>query len=52
MRKKEFKNSVEKPVKINDSRFGLRKVYLNTNESPSVFVYPTKGKGVNGESSN
>lgn len=52
MRKKEFKEAVDKPVTINDSRFGMRKVYLNTNEVPSIFVYPTKGKGSNGESSN
>jgi hypothetical protein len=52
MRKKEFKKEIEKPVTINDSRFGIRKVYLNTTEVPSIFVYPTKGKGANGESSN
>jgi len=51
-RKKEFKSSVEKPLTIKDSRFGLRKMYLNEKEKPSIAVYGTPGKGPNGEHQN
>ena len=38
-RKKEFSNAVAKPVKIMDSRFGIRKLYMSTKEKPSIFTY-------------
>jgi len=48
-RKKEFKEAVFKPMQIKDSRFGLRKLFQNTNESPSIATYRQPGKGVSGE---
>jgi len=50
-RSKAFKGEPFKQVKIKDSRFGLRKMYLNENEKPSVFTYQNPGRGANGESS-
>lgn len=43
-RKKEFAKAVFKPIQINDSRFGLRKLYLNTKDVPSVESYAQPGK--------
>lgn len=51
-RKKEFKSSLKKPLSVSDSRFGLRKLYLNDREKPSIATYRTPVKGVNGESQN
>jgi hypothetical protein len=42
--KKEFKTAVFKPVQINDSRFGIRKIYLNTLEKPSILTYNNPGR--------
>jgi hypothetical protein len=42
--KKEFKSAVFKPVQINDSRFGIRKIYLNTLEKPSILTYNNPGR--------
>jgi hypothetical protein len=53
MRKKEFKGEKPRNDKPNlDSRFGLRKKYLNPNETPSIFSYANPGRGVQGESQN
>jgi hypothetical protein len=53
MRNQEFKNSVDKPIVVNDSRFGIRKFFINENERPSIGgVYAIPGKGPNGESQN
>jgi hypothetical protein len=46
-REKEFKEAI-----IVDSRFGKRKLTLNTKEKPSIAVYGTPGKGPNGEHQN
>jgi len=43
-KKTEFKNAIYKPVQINDSRFGIRKIYLNTKDVPSVFSYSNPGR--------
>jgi hypothetical protein len=51
-RKSSFKEGIQKPLKINDSRFGLRKMFLNSQEKPSIAVYSFPGKGVNGEHQN
>jgi hypothetical protein len=51
-RKKEFKESVFKPLTVNDSRFGIRKMFLNTKEKPSIAGYSAPGKGVSGEHQN
>jgi hypothetical protein len=51
-RKKEFKESVFKPLTVNDSRFGIRKMFLNTKEKPSIAGYSSPGKGPNGEHQN
>lgn len=39
-------------IKVNDSRFGKRKMYLNDKERPSIFSYDKPGKGVSGEHQN
>jgi len=41
-----------KTATIVDSRFGKRKITLNTKEKPSIAVYGTPGKGPNGEHQN
>lgn len=51
-RKKEFQPTKVKELAIRDSRFGLRKMFLNENEKPSIAVYGTPGKGPNGEHQN
>ena len=50
-RNTEFLGAIETPHYFTDSRFGLRKLFLNENEKPSIAVYGTPGKGANGESS-
>lgn len=53
MRSAEFKGAVHKPIIVNDSRFGIRKFFINENEKPSIGgVYAIPGKGPNGESQN
>lgn len=52
MRKKEFDAAVHKPITIRDSRFGIRKLFTNTQEKPLIATYRTPGKGVQGESQN
>jgi len=51
-RKQNFEKSVEKPFEINDSRFGLRRFFLNEQEKPKIATYRTSGKGPNGEHQN
>jgi len=48
----EFLSANIVPTYISDSRFGLRELFLNDNEKPSIAVYSTPGRGANGESSN
>jgi hypothetical protein len=51
MRKKEFRQAVvSTPLKYSDSRFGHRRP--TSNEKPSIFVYGTPGRGVQGEHQN
>ena len=50
-RSSSFKKALFKPITVNDSRFGIRKMYLNNNEKPSIFTYREAGRGANGESS-
>jgi len=50
-RSSSFKKALFKPTTVNDSRFGIRKMYLNENEKPSIFTYREAGRGANGESS-
>jgi hypothetical protein len=45
-----FKEAVVKPVVINDSRFGMRKLYLDNKEKSTTFSYMDSGRGANGES--
>ena len=49
-RSKEFKTSVDRPVVVNDSRFGLRKFFLRDQEKAKTGVYMNPGRGANGES--
>jgi len=42
---KDFKAGIPKPTIIKDSRFGIRKIYLNPNEKPSILVYNNPGRG-------
>ena len=53
LRKSEFTNAVDKPVTVNDSRFGMRKFFINEEVQPSIGgIYAIPGKGPNGESQN
>jgi hypothetical protein len=49
-RLKEFKNSVDRPITVNDSRFGIRKFFLRNQEKAKKGVYMNPGRGANGES--
>ncbi len=49
-RNSEFKSAVIKPKVVKDSRFGLRKLFLNDNEKSTTFSYMEAGRGANGES--
>jgi hypothetical protein len=51
-RNKVFKEPLAKPVTINDSRFGIRRMFLNSQERPRIKTYSSMGKGQNGESQN
>lgn len=49
---KEFKVETAKPVVINDSRFGIRRLFLNKQERPRIAMYTNPGRGQNGEHQN
>jgi hypothetical protein len=51
-RNSSFKEAIAKPTKVNDSRFGIRRMFLNSQERPRIAVYGTPGKGPNGEHQN
>lgn len=51
-RKQTFKESLVKPITVNDSRFGIRRLLLNTQERPRIKGYTRPGRGQNGESQN
>ena len=48
-RKDSFKEGAPKPTVINDSRFGIRRLFLNSQERPRIKTYSTPGRGQNGE---
>ena len=48
----EFKQVLAKPAKYIDSRFGIRRMFLNKQERPRVAQYAHPGKGPNGEHQN
>lgn len=52
MRKQEFTKANAKPVTFNDSRFGIRRIFINKQERPRIATYRQPGKGVSGESQN
>ena len=52
MRKKEFKDANPKQETFNDSRFGIRRIFINKQERPRIAMYRQPGKGVNGEHQN
>jgi len=49
-RKQTFKESLVKPIVVNDSRFGIRRLLLNTQERPRIKSYRHAGRGQSGES--
>jgi len=51
-RKQTFKESLMKPITVNDSRFGIRRLLLNPQERPRIKGYTRPGRGQNGESQN
>lgn len=51
-RNKEFEEATPQPLVVKDSRFGLRKLFLNVKERPRVKSYSKPGRGQQGESSN
>jgi hypothetical protein len=50
--RKEFKNSTSKPLVIKDSRFGIRRLFVNSQERPRIATYSEPGRGQNGEHQN
>jgi hypothetical protein len=51
-RKINFKESVAKPTVFKDSRFGIRRLFINEQERPRIATYMGPGKGPNGEHQN
>jgi hypothetical protein len=51
-RKKNFAQPKQEQVTIRDSRFGIRRMFLNPQERPRIHVPQLPGKGPNGESQN
>jgi hypothetical protein len=48
-RTKEFKQTaLYKPAQVKDTRFGVRRIYLNQKEKPSVFSYANPGRAWHG----
>jgi len=44
-RTKEFKQTaLYKPVQVKDTRFGVRRIYLNQTEKPTTFSYANPGR--------
>jgi len=35
----DFKKELFKPAEVKDSRFGIRRIYLNQSEKPEAFSY-------------
>lgn len=48
-RVKAMEQAVMRPVTVKDTRFGVRKAFFNTNESPRIATYMNPGRGPNGE---
>lgn len=51
-RKKEFTQNEPEEVTISDSRFGIRRLFINRQERPRIATYSTPGRGPNGEHQN
>lgn len=51
-RSKEFSKANIKPLVVKDSRFGLRRLFLNAQERPRIGLYAKPGRGQRGESAN
>ena len=51
-RKSEFDTANIKPITVNDSRFGIRRIFINKQERPRIGTYMNMGRGQNGESQN
>lgn len=51
-RNKEFKEANFKPITVKDSRFGIRRLFINNQERPRIGTYANPGKGPNGEHQN
>jgi len=51
-RKMEFKQPKSKKVTISDSRFGIRRMFINSQERPRIAQYRNAGRGPNGEHQN
>jgi hypothetical protein len=48
-RSKEFKQeALFKPIQVKDTRFGVRRIYLNQKEKPSAFSYANPGRSWHG----
>jgi hypothetical protein len=44
-RKTEFKKeALFKPAQVQDTRFGVRRIYLNQKEKPTTFSYANPGR--------
>jgi len=48
-RKTEFKKeALFKPAQVQDTRFGVRRIYLNQKEKPTTFSYANPGRAWHG----
>ena len=47
-RRQEFSKAVFKPITVNDSRFGIRKLFMTTKERPSIGQYQNPGRAWHG----
>jgi hypothetical protein len=47
-RAKEFKAAQPKLITVRDSRFGIRKIFLNDEEKPSIKSYMNPGRAYHG----
>jgi hypothetical protein len=51
-RSKEFNKPLAKPVEVRDSRFGIHRMFFESQERPRIATYMNPGKGPNGEHQN
>lgn len=51
-RNNEFKFGKPDAIIVKDARFGIRRLFINSQERPRIGTYAKPGRGVNGEHQN